>query len=322
LSQPEFKAALDELGSRFEYSKDLKGQMFKASGLERPDGQGIIYHKEFTPVCVNLFLSSIEADEACPNKVDVPQAASGKSYVAPAAQPEEPEAVPAEVKVVVVAKTPADFGKTFFAKLSCSWANIETMPSTNPLDMELNSFVEACATLSTVYDKLGSMLSAAKKDMNDNLATIRKGAADKPQIRTIQDAVRFDINNKLCFRDNKNRKGVSFGILWLVRALRFIVIFLGNLTADTFAGKEMGKCSSDAYGKTIKPYHGWMLSGVFGTMMGQVPSRKTFLKNTCQGESDEVTYNEIKGLVAVAGPLVDALHQFYVQQDLNDPWKA
>jgi hypothetical protein len=217
---------------------------------------------------------------------------------------------------------PDQFGKTFFANLTEAWANVETVPDSSPPDMELASFVQACKTLSTVYDKLGSLLSTAKKDMNDNLAVIVKGCADKPQIKTIQDAVRFDIDNKLCFRDNKNRKGVSFGILWLVRALRFIVIFLDNLTSSEFAGKEMGKCAKDAYSKTIQPYHGWMLSSVFGTMMGQVPNRVKFLKNTCGGESDEVTYNEMKALVATAGPLVDALHQFYLQQNLNDAWKA
>ena len=238
-------------------------------------------------------------------------------------EPVKEEAPPADVAPQpVVPKTPEDFGLTFFCTLTCGWANVKTIPGSDPLDMDLDTFVAACTTLATVYDKLGSMLGAAKKDMLDNLATIRKGTTDKPQIKTIQDAVRYDIENKLCFRDNKNRKGVSFGILWLVRALRFIVIFLGNLTAAEFSAKEMGACSKDAYGQSIKPYHGWILSGVFGTMMGQVPNRKTFLKNTCQGQADQVVYDEIKLLVATAGPLVDSLHQFYVQQDLNDAWKA
>ena len=65
--------------------------------------------------------------------------------------------------------------------------------------------------------------------MNDNLATIRSGCAGRPGVSTILAAVRWDMQHKLCFRDTRNRKGVSFGILWLLRALRFVINLVSNL---------------------------------------------------------------------------------------------
>ena len=65
--------------------------------------------------------------------------------------------------------------------------------------------------------------------MNDNLATIRSGCAGRPGVSTILAAVRWDMQHKLCFRDTRNRKGVSFGILWLLRALRFVITLVSNL---------------------------------------------------------------------------------------------
>ena len=108
------------------------------------------------------------------------------------------------------------------------------------------------------------MLGAAKKDMQSNLKNIMQGCKGKPHLRTMEDIVREDIQNNACFRDNKKRDGLSFGILWLLRALRFILFFLENMDNQhpEFSSKETAACSKDAYGKSIKPYHGWILSSV------------------------------------------------------------
>ena len=168
------------------------------------------------------------------------------------------------------------------------------------------------------------MLGAAKKDMQSNLKIIMQGSKGKPHLRTMEDIVREDIKNNTCFRDNKKRDGLSFGILWLLRALRFILFFLENMDHQhpEFGSKETAACSKDAYGKSIKPYHGWILSSIFSTMMGQVPNRKTFVKNLALGHSDSELYHEMRLFVQIAKPKVDKLHQFMIEEDLNDPWKA
>ena len=168
------------------------------------------------------------------------------------------------------------------------------------------------------------MLGAAKKDMQGNLKNIREGSSGNDSLITMEDIIEEDIKNKTCFRDNKKRDGLSFGILWLLRALRFIMFLLENMDNKhpEFATKETAACSKDAYGKSIKPYHGWVLGGVFGTMMGQVPYRKNFVKNLSNGAPEETFYAEMRQFVDILKPKVESLHQFMIDKDLNDPWKA
>lgn len=165
-----------------------------------------------------------------------------------------------------------------------------------PLELEHASFVAACFELSTIYDRLGAFLGPAKKDMVGNLAVIQAGIASRnsaaaaaagggggPVILTVQDAARYDMRHSLCYHQTKDRKGISFGILWLIRALRFIDILLDNLDQlNPRFGLGQGfleskHCAADAYARSIKPYHGRFLTTVFGAMMGQIPARRALL---------------------------------------------
>ena len=66
-----------------------------------------------------------------------------------------------------------------------------------------------------------------------------------------------------------------------------------------------------------------LLSQLFGTMVSRVPSRTAFVRSTRDAaESDEATLREMRRFVAIAAPLVERLHQFLLERDLNDPWKA
>ena len=143
-----------------------------------------------------------------------------------------------------------------------------------------------------------------------------------PHVGTVQDAIRHDMAHGLTFGENRNRKGVSFNVLWLSRALRFILFLLENMTDGAFAGKETKDAAREAYSRSIKPFHGMLLSNVFGTMMGQVPSRKKFIENLAEGRTAEEAYHEMAAFARIAGPMVADLHDFLSQNGLDHPWKA
>ena len=173
-------------------------------------------------------------------------------------------------------------GDTFFAHLCDVFASVrmvESRVSPGTYEFEHASFVAACREFSLIYDRMGSFLAPAKKDMVSNLDTIAAGIARRGphQIATIQDAIRYDVSNSLTFKHTKDRKGVSFGILWLVRALRFILQLLSNMGSQRFASSETKACAQDAYARAIKPYHGRLLSMTFGVMVSQVPARRKFI---------------------------------------------
>ena len=158
--------------------------------------------------------------------------------------------------------TEADFGVTFFARLSCSWAKVGRSMADGSTEIPVPEFMSACQELSSIYDCLGSFLSPAKKDMVAILGVLEAGSYNGAD--TVQGIVIADIEGRRCFRDNKDRKGLSFNLLWLTRALRFILTLLRNIDRNNpaFAAKECCDCARDAYSSTIKPYHGWMMSGV------------------------------------------------------------
>ena len=57
-------------------------------------------------------------------------------------------------------------------------------------------------------------------------------------------------------------------------------------------------------------------------MMGQVPNRSVFLHDLAMDGTEEQAYRELVQFVEVAEPVVMAVHQFYLDNDLNDVWKA
>lgn len=145
-------------------------------------------------------------------------------------------------------------------------------------------------------------------------------------LRTVEDAIRHDIALGLTFADTKDRKGVAFNILWLTRALRFVLLLLQNIDPDdrTFGAADVSKAAAlDAYSRSLKPYHGFVLSQLFGTMVARVPARSAFLRSTRDAaESEQATLLEMRAFVGTAWPLVERLHQFLAERGLNDPWKA
>ena len=110
----------------------------------------------------------------------------------------------------------------------------------------------------------------------------------------------------------------------------------------------MEACALDAYSRSIKPFHGVLLGGVFRTMMGAIPPREKFLAEMAKGKppsssssssrpgdppppppppegalpSEAAVLKEMAVFVEVFGPLVETLHNHFVEHGLDDPWKA
>jgi len=57
-------------------------------------------------------------------------------------------------------------------------------------------------------------------------------------------------------------------------------------------------------------------------MVGQVPRREKLLKATGRGEPADVVYADMAQFVELAAPIVDTVHQYFVDNGLNDTWKA
>ena len=151
---------------------------------------------------------------------------------------------------------------------------------------------------------------------------------------------------------------------------------------------ETKHCASDAYKRSMRPYHGTLLATVYGAMLGQMPSRRKLLQDLAKptvsartstapadlvagsatgarignasdkgggskslfagkassrssGSADGptwqsppsaglgappphdlVVYREMRAFRDLLGPMVQELHQFFIDHRLDDPWKA
>ena len=242
--------------------------------------------------------------------------------------------------MALVAPLGAAIGSTFLGHLSRTFMTIALVESSvvpGAYEFEHATFVAACSEVAKIYDRMGAFLGPAKKYMLTNLATISAGIAKRGgAIRTVQDAIRYDVSHGLTFGETGDRKGVSFGILWLVRALRFILLLLTNLIDPAHAASETKTCALEAYGLAIRPFHGRLLSFTFGAMMGQIPQRKKLLAALAKGPDqsandakpagvgvdEALVYGEMRTFVAIFRPLVQTLHEYFRTHGLDDPWKA
>ncbi|KAH6635639.1 glycolipid transfer protein domain-containing protein [Chaetomium sp. MPI-SDFR-AT-0129] len=178
-----------------------------------------------------------------------------------------------------------------------------------PIDAEKDNaiatteFLEASESLTTMFDLLGSVaFSPVKKDLLGNIEKVRKRQLAAPlESENLQDLVRNELKSK--------SHTATEGLLWLVRrvalhpqpsklqpedpialerrkshttltlslplsGLEFTCIALSQNLANH--KHELADSFRDAYGKTLKPHHSFIIKPIFSAAMGACPYRKDF----------------------------------------------
>lgn len=151
-----------------------------------------------------------------------------------------------------------------------------------------------------------------KSDVNGNIKKLReKFAKDPEKFKTLQDIVESEIVEN----STKVKNSATDALLWLKRALQFIIVFL----REVLTGEEdLVKCAKKAYENSLKRYHGWMVQGVFSLAMKAVPYRKDFIDKLGRRKVDEETVlKEMKECVDLLEANIEVVEQFYQKNDLD-----
>ena len=176
---------------------------------------------------------------------------------------------------------------------------------TSGKDQDAKQFAEASLVLISVFDLIPGM-SVASGDMIKNATTIKTMAGESG--KTLKELVDAECGGK----DAKALKAVSgdgktftCALLWLVRALYFIVKLLEPLVNDP--SKKTSECVLAGYEVSLKPHHGFMVKGTFSVAVKAAPNRENFLAKLDVSEAEVKA--KVDAVAPVAQALLDALNE-------------
>ncbi|KAF2023152.1 glycolipid transfer protein [Setomelanomma holmii] len=195
-------------------------------------------------------------------------------------------------------------GGTFFQTLKKSFVDVPVDASKDNA-ISTTEFLEAAESLTTLFDVLGSAaFKPVKNDMIGNIKKIRDRQLAAPTLsETLQDLVLNELKEK--------KHTATEGLLWLNRGLDFTAQALRhNLSNST---KELADSFREAYGKTLKPHHSFIVKPIFSAAMSATPYRKDFYKKL--GDDDAKVQTELdKWLVGVEKD-ISVLNEFLARKE-------
>jgi len=150
-------------------------------------------------------------------------------------------------------------------------------------------FLQASESVTAIFDAMGSIaFTPVKNDIAGNVAKLRERQLEAPDLSgTVQDLCRNELKTK--------KHKATEGLLWLVRGLEFTCMALDHNQKNQTA--EMKESFSDAYAKTLKQHHGFLVRPLFSAAMSACPTRQNF-------------YNKIKAPDTVQAKLDDQLNAY------------
>ncbi|MBN3314363.1 PKHA8 protein, partial [Atractosteus spatula] len=170
---------------------------------------------------------------------------------------------------------------TFFSTMNHRFSDI-TLEEDNGIPTE--PFLESCYAIVPVLDKLGpTVFAPVKIDFVGNIKKInQKYITDPQRFTTLQKIVLYEVDTNVA----QVRNSATEALLWLKRGLKFLKEFLSEVNRGE---KDIHTALNNAYGKTLRQYHGWVVRGVFAKLaLRAAPSYEGFAAALVSVEGDEL----------------------------------
>mmetsp|Transcript_34819 Transcript_34819/g.88233 ORF Transcript_34819/g.88233 Transcript_34819/m.88233 type:complete len:203 (-) Transcript_34819:477-1085(-) len=180
--------------------------------------------------------------------------------------------------------------------------------------LQTSQFLEVCRFVLPVVDKLGTAFALVKSDINGNIQRLTDKAATDPVRYSRLLAI---VQDEVIAGTHGQSTSCTKGLLWLKRAMEFMVALLRALT--TRPNDSMSTVVGDTYSSTLMQYHGFMVSSAFTLAFKWVPYREVFLESLGGGPGVE---GRITAFVDAFSPLLAEVHAFLAEQGLDDPTKV
>lgn len=117
-------------------------------------------------------------------------------------------------------------------------------------------------------------------DLVGNIKKVnQKYITNKEEFTTLQKIVLHEVEADVA----RVRNSATEALLWLKRGLKFLK---GFLTEVKNGEKDIQTALNNAYGKTLRQHHGWVVRGVFALALRAAPSYEDFVAALTIKEGD------------------------------------
>lgn len=175
-------------------------------------------------------------------------------------------------------------------------------------------FLDVCRGVLPILESLGTGMSLVKKDVRGNIERLEGRVAEKPlAYEDLLDVVRDEIRRGV----QESNSGCTKGLLWLCRAMQFMVGFMRCLVDDP--NLTMYEAVSSSYQTVLAPYHSWITGSVFSLALKVVPNRDTFFTQLGTGTQTETMVRDYCNRMS---PLLQHILKFMDEHGVNFPDKV
>ncbi|XP_020792880.1 pleckstrin homology domain-containing family A member 8 isoform X1 [Boleophthalmus pectinirostris] len=190
---------------------------------------------------------------------------------------------------------------TFFSTMSHRFSDIN-LDDDNGIPTQ--EFLDSCYAIVPVLDKLGSTVFApVKMDFVGNIKKIhQKLMSDPDNFPTLQSIVLHEVEREVA----QVRNSATEALLWLRRGLKFLMEFLLEVNTGQ---QDIQRALNNAYGKTLRRYHGWVVRGVFALALRAAPSYAGFTAALVNREGDELKSSFTSGMHRDLGVYLPAMEK-------------
>ncbi|XP_011080077.1 glycolipid transfer protein 1 isoform X1 [Sesamum indicum] len=163
-------------------------------------------------------------------------------------------------------------------------------------------FLDVCKLILPVIDKFGAAMALVKSDIGGNITRLENKYLTNPtKYEHLYSMVQEEVDAKTA----KGSSSCTNGLLWLTRAMDFLVELFRNLIHHQ--DWAMSQACTDSYNKTLKQWHGWLASSSFTVAMKLAPDRTKFLE-VVGGKGD--VNSDIEKFCATFAPFLEENHKF------------
>lgn len=162
--------------------------------------------------------------------------------------------------------------------MNTSFSDIELLEDSG---IPTEAFLASCYAVVPVLDKLGpTVFAPVKMDLVGNIKKVnQKYITNKEEFTTLQKIVLHEVEADVA----QVRNSATEALLWLKRGLKFLK---GFLTEVKNGEKDIQTALNNAYGKTLRQHHGWVVRGVFALALRAAPSYEDFVAALTIKEGD------------------------------------